>query len=202
MQTPEIAMPTHPFPITQIGISGQYVPVMPTEESQADKGIDHPIVSCSYCDAEWRSYTLSRCPCCARECGAQRMLDENEMWDLMEAVCDLDESKTFDYNTECDTWEFHLLLQKHASQWYDMSSRVIVQACYFALLEHQKLLERNPHPKIAFALAFFKEEYAEASDSEMMYNPSKEEEEVPAHMLDWIEYLDRQEQYDLQTPGW
>ena len=200
MQTPEIAMPTLPSTITQISI-GRYVPVMPTEESQADKGIDHPIVSCWQCDTEWRSHELSRCPYCARQVGAPRELDGMEKWELMEAILHLDGEKTFDYNTECDTWEFHLLLEEHASRWYDMSSRAIIQACYFALLKHQALLERT-HPKIAFALAFFRAEYDEASDSEMMYNPNKEDDEVPAHMVGWCEYLDRQEQYDLQTPSW
>ena len=184
-----------PATITQISI-GHYVPVMPTEESQADKGIDHPIVSCWKCDTEWRSHELSRCPGCARQVGAPRVLDGTEKWDLMEAVSYLDERKTFDYDTEYETWEFHLLLEKHASRWYDMSSRIIIQACYFALLK------RAPHPKVAFAIDFFRAEYDEATDSEMMYDPNKDPEKVPAHVVAWGEYLDRQKQYDLQTPSW
>jgi len=199
MQAPKTTLPMHPSAITQLSFGGHYVPVMPTEESQADKGIDHPIVSCWDCDTHWRSHELSRCPGCARHCGAARELNEDEKWELMEAVSYLDERKTFDYNTECDTWEFHLLLEEHASRWYDMSSRSIIQACYFTLLERQM---QHPHPKIAFAIAFFKEEYAEASDSEMMYNPTPYDDEVPAHMLGWCEYLDRQEQYDEMKPSW
>jgi hypothetical protein len=187
-----------PATITQISI-GHYVPVTPTEESQADKGIDHPIVSCWDCDTEWRSYDLTRCPHCAREVGAPRELNKDETWDLMEAVSYLDERKTFDYDTEYETWEFHLLLQKH-TWWYDMNSRVLIQACYFALLERQASLERNPHPKIAFAIAFFRAEYDEALDDEMMYDPNKNE--VPAHVVAWGEYLDRQKQYDLEKPSW
>ena len=175
---------------TQIGI-GHYVPVMPTDESQADKGIDHPIVSCWKCDTEWRSHELSRCPGCARQVGAPRELDGTEKEELMDAIMHLDGEKTFDYNTECDTWEFHLLLEKHASRWYDMSSRIIIQACYLSLLKYQL---RRPHPKIAFALAFFRAEYDEASDSEMMYDPNKDPEKVPAHVVAWGEYLDRQKQ--------
>ena len=69
---------------TQIGI-GHYVPVMPTDESQADKGIDHPIVSCWKCDTEWRSHELSRCPGCARQVGAPRELDGTEKEELPRA---------------------------------------------------------------------------------------------------------------------
>ena len=178
--------------ITQISIE-HYVPVMPTEESQADKGIDHPIVFCWDCDTEWRSYEMSRCPGCARHCGEQRELDEEEMWDLMEAVSYLDERKTFDYDKEYDTWEFHLLLEKHAP-WYDMNSRISIQACYLAL---QK---RDPHPKVAFAIAFFRAEYDEAMDSEMMYDPNRDPEEVPAHIVAWGEYLDRVKQASSASP--
>ena len=171
---------------TQISI-GRYVPVMPTDESQADKGINHPIVSCWDCDTEWRSYTPSRCPGCACYCGVPRVLSEKEMEELMEAISYLDETKTFDYNTECDTWEFHTLLEKYASCWYDMSCRVIVQACYLALLQ------QDPHPNIAFALAFFQEEYALASESETMYDPNDESKKVPSFIAAWCEYLDQQE---------
>jgi hypothetical protein len=67
-------------------------------------------------------------------------------------------------------------------------------------LERQASLERNPHPKIAFAIAFFRAEYDEALDDEMMYDPNKNE--VPAHVVAWGEYLDRQKQYDLEKPSW
>ena len=199
MQAPGTSLPPLPSVITQLSFGGHYVPVMPTEESQADKGIDHPIVSCWECDTQWRAREQSRCPYCARQVGAPRVLDGNEKWELMEAILDLDGDKTFDYNTECDTWEFHLLLEKHAGTWYDMSSRPIIQACYFALLKHQLKYQR---PKIAFAIAFFKEEYALATDSDLMYNPNTSEDEVPAHMAAWCEYLDRQEQYDEMKPSW
>jgi hypothetical protein len=35
-----------------------------------------------------------------------------------------------------------------------------------------------------------------------MYNPNTSEDEVPAHMAAWCEYLDRQEQYDEMKPSW
>lgn len=173
--------------------TGYYVPVMPTEESQADTAMSHPIVSCWECDTEWRSYEPSRCPGCARHVGAPRVLSEEETRDLMEAVSRLDERKTFDYDAEYETWEFHTLLEEHMP-WYDMGSRVLIQACYFALLK------QAPHPKVTFAIDFLHMEYAEALDSEMMYDPNRTE--VPAHVVAWGEYLDRQKQRDRMTPSW
>ena len=172
--------------------TGYYVPVMPTEESQADTAMSHPIVSCWECDTEWRSYELSRCPGCARHIGAERVLSEEETRDLMEAISHLKE-ETFDADTEYETWEFHSLREKHVS-WYDMGSRVLIQACYFALLK------QAPHPKVVFAIDFLHMEYAEAPDSEMMYDPNRTE--VPAHVVAWGEYLDRQKQRDRMTPSW
>ena len=172
--------------------TGYYVPVMPTEESQDDTAMSHPIVSCWECDTEWRSYELSRCPGCARHIGAERVLSEEETRDLMEAISHLKE-ETFDADTEYETWEFHSLLEKHVS-WYDMGSRVLIQACYFALLK------QAPHPKVVFAIDFLHMEYAEAPDSEMMYDPNRTE--VPAHVVAWGEYLDRQKQRDRMTPSW
>ena len=172
---------------TQIGY---YVPVTPTDESQADKGINNPIVSCWECDTEWRSYGLSRCPYCARQVGAQRVLNEQETHDLMEAISHLKEEK-FDYDTEYETWEFHDLLTQHVP-WYDMSSRVLIQACYFAL-QHKHL-----HPKVKFAIDFFHVEYAEALDSEMMYNPNEEDDgEDDKYYTYW-----ENSQYDKMMPPW
>ena len=177
---------------TQATQIGYYVPVTPTDESQADTSMSHPIVSCWECDTHWRSHGLSRCPGCARQVGAQRVLSEEETWDLMEAISYLDE-RPFDADTEYETWEFHTLLEKHVP-WYDMGSRVLIQACYFALLK------RDPHPKVTFAIDFLHMEYAEASEDEMMYDPNRTE--VPAHVVAWGEYLDRQKQRDRMTPSW
>ena len=86
----------------------------------------------------------------------------------MEAVSYLDEDVTFHAETESVTWQFRNLLMQHAP-WYDTNSRVVIQSCYMALLK------RDPHPKVAYAIAFFMAEYAEAPEDELMYNPYKED---------------------------
>jgi hypothetical protein len=170
----------------QVSIQG-HVPVTPTEESQTDKGIDHPLVSCDECDAVWRSYAVTRCPKCARQVGTRFLLDEQQLWDLVEAVSYLDETATFDPETESETCEFRNLLAEHV-QWYNTNSRVTIQACYEALCA------RDPHPNITFAIAFFKAEYAEAPEDEMMYSPDEEDEDVPYYQVNT--------QYDLAKPSW
>lgn len=152
----------------QIGID-HYVPVMPTDESQADKGIDHPLVSCNDCNIAWRSHAASRCPNCARCVGFHFILHEDEVRDLMEAVSYLEDA-TFHAETERMTCEFRNLLKKHAT-WYDTNSRVVIQACYVTLLQ------RDPHPNVAYAIAFFRAEYEEAPEDEWMYIPNDEGED-------------------------
>ena len=127
---------------------------------------------------------LTRCPVCAREVGTGWILDEDQTWDLMEAVSYLDETATFDAETESDTWEFHKLLSLHV-RWYNMNCRQTIQACYAALCI------RAPHPKVAFAIAFFKAEYAEAPEDEMMYRPDEDEDNYVEDSL-----------YDRMMPGW
>jgi hypothetical protein len=138
---------------TQATQIGYHVPVMPTEESQADKGINHPIVSCWDCDAEWRSYKPSRCPGCARHVGAPRVLNEQETHELMQAISQLEEEAKFDCINGYDSWEFDSSLNQYASRWFSIDSRRIIQACYFALLK------QDTNPKVAFAIEFFKAEY-------------------------------------------
>ena len=139
----------------------------PTKESQADKGIDNPFVGCDKCNTAWRSYTRTCCPSCTHGIGSHFILHEGEILDLMEAVSCLDEDETFHAETERVTWKFRNRLMQHAV-WYNMYSRIIIQACYFALLE------RDPNPKVAYAIAFFMVEYARAPEDELMYNPDEE----------------------------
>ena len=138
--------------------------VFPTAESQEDQGIHNPLVSCDEGGTVWRTHVQTLCPGCSRGVGTGWILDEDQTWDLMEAVSYLDETATFDPETENETGEFRNLLSLHVP-WYNMSCRQTIQACYAALRI------RAPHPKITFAIAFLWVEYAEAPESEMMYHP-------------------------------
>ena len=161
-------------------IMGYY---MPTKESQADKGIDHPFIACNTCNIAWRSYARSYCPSCTNGIGFHFILHESEIWGLMEAVLRLDDDTMFHAETERTTWMFRNLLMRHAP-WYDMNSRVIIQSCYFTLLK------QDPHLKVAYALGFFMAEYVKAPEDELMYIPEEDGYTV-SDML-----------YDLQRPDW
>jgi hypothetical protein len=88
-----------------------------------------------------------------KECGAQRILNEEETQELMEAISQLDEEAKFDCINGYDSWEFDSSLNQYASRWFSIDSRRIIQACYFALLK------QDTNPKVAFAIEFFKAEY-------------------------------------------
>jgi len=134
----------------------------PSKESLADKRIDHPVIACTTCNIAWRSYTPMRCPVCPRGVGAYFVLDENEIAQLMEAVSYLDEDATFHAETERATWKFRNLLTQYA-KWYDMKSRIVIQACYMTL-RYQDL-----NAKVAYAIAFFMADYAGASEDAYMF---------------------------------
>jgi hypothetical protein len=176
--------PDFPAAFTQLSIELHYVPVMPTEESQADKGIDHPLWSCEDCDTRWRAHERMRCPGCACQVGDRFVLNEDQTSDLLDALVGLDgdvtswDEQSWDYAM----WEFRNLMRIHVP-WYDMNSRQTIQACYEALCA------RAPHPKIAFAVAFFQDDYTHAPEEEKTFCP-----EVP--------YFERDAQYDLQHPSW
>jgi hypothetical protein len=174
--------------VTQVTQIGYHVPVMPTAESQAYKGIDHPIWFCWDCDTRWCSDELTRCPGCAREVGQRLTLDEKQTRDLKDTVTALD--YTFppwdEPPRDHAVWEeFRALLDEYAP-WYDKTSRQTIQACYEALCA------RISCSKTDFAIAFFEAEYENAPEVEMMYDPNNDE--VPAHVVAWGKYLDRQKQ--------
>ena len=176
---------------TQIGIQANIVPVMPTEESQADKGIDHPIVSCDYCDTEWRSHTPSRCPGCARKVGTHLVLDEEQVSDLLDAIVELDESVNINDEDEWEEtkWGFYNLLALHAS-WCDLDSLQVIQACYVALCERAL---HAPHPKLTLAISLFANRYYTAPEDENTFCP-EDPEEVYRFTVD--------ELYEKQSPSW
>ena len=171
--------------ITQVDIQETIVPVMPTEESQADKGIDHPLWSCWDCDTVWRSYERTRCPGCARHVGHRSFLDEAQESELFQAVYGLPETNCSytEEQLEHSMWRFRNLLCECAP-WYDMNSRLMIQACYETLCERG-----GTSLKDLLAIHFFKEEYAFAPEEDNTFCP-----EV-------IEYTE-DAQYDLQHPSW
>jgi hypothetical protein len=142
---------------------------LPSKESQADKGIDHPVIACNTCNIAWRSYTPMQCPICPRGVGAYFILYENEIVELMNAVSYLEEDVLFHAETERVTWKFRNLLKQHTT-WYKMNSRVIIQACYMTLRQ------KDWNPKVAYAIEFFMSEYAAAPEDVFMYTPIKSDD--------------------------
>ena len=132
-----------------------------TEESQADKGIDHPLQSCRC--AIWRSRVRSLCP--MGSCvGTLMMLDADQSANLFAAINQLkliglsltQPQMGFEWG------ELRVLLEKHAP-WYDRTNRQMIQACY---LNVRVLSACDPSNKTELAIAFFKEDYKWASDVE------------------------------------
>ena len=136
-----------------------FVHVVPTDESQLDKGIDHPLRYCPHCGTVWRSHKNTNCPsyCNSRRPGERLVLDDMHMGELMHAISDL-HAPPWDEDT------FRDLLHDYV-RWYDKNSRQTIQACYEAF---RKL---EPNPKIAFAIDFFKEDYKRARDEKRTYCP-------------------------------
>jgi len=130
------------------------LPVKPTEQSQADKGIDHTLVTCD-CGTTWRSRVRSLCPTCGQE-GNLFALDARQNSNLFVAVYD-QEVTTPSYTKQKlkDALEkFRALLRENA-QWYDRNSRKMIQACHTSLC-----LRGGTSSKAALAMTFFEEEFA------------------------------------------
>jgi hypothetical protein len=136
-------------------------PEMPTEESQADKGIAHPLVSCSKCDTDWRSHTTnSLCPKCGVRVGERMLLDKEQLKGLFEAVDQLkliglsftQPQMSFEFG------KFSVLLREHAP-WYDRGNRKLIQAC------HRYICIGCAGLKANLAIAFFENAYRWASDT-------------------------------------
>ena len=136
-------------------------PVAATEESQADKGIDHPLVTCDECGTIWRSHGRSRCPMDACEgISTLMILDSRQSANLFVAMYQLDliGLSFTEPQVSFEFGKFRALLREHAP-WYDSMNRRMIQACY------QDMLARNDKSdKAALAIAFFKVDYNWASD--------------------------------------
>jgi hypothetical protein len=151
------------------------VPVTPTYESQVGTGIDNPLVSCFECDAVWRSEECTRCPRCARQVGTRYLLNGEQTDMLITTVFWAIQSP---HGSEYDKTMMRNILIEDVP-WYYEDCRRTIQACYVALCMQQ------PHPKIAFAIEFFKEAYLHAPEDALMYKFDNQEEYYESDLDEW-----------------
>ena len=152
-------------------------PVVPTEESQADKGINHTLFTCRQCATVWRSRGYTRCPTCVRDVGTIFCLDHSQCGDLNDAAFDQKKVRpTYTIEQlEHAMGEFRVLLDEYAP-WYDRTSRKMIQACHGYLVA-----SGGTSSKVALALHFFKEEWTRASDDEKTFCPEVIQQWVRSH---------------------
>ena len=138
----------------------------PTEESQADKDINYPLVTCDTCGAIWRSHEQSRCPMDACEGMSTLMiLDARQSSNLFVAMYQLEliGLSFTEPQLSFEIGKFRALLNDHAP-WYDCMNRRMIQACY------QNLRSRDDKSdKAALAIALFQSDYKWASDDEKTF---------------------------------
>jgi hypothetical protein len=161
------------------------LPVEPTEESQVDKGIDHPLVSCGECGAVWRSHGRSRCPMCGEDEGYRMSLTARQTSNLFVAMYQLEYKECYtEEQMDLQVWRFRNRLREEAP-WYDINSRRMIQACYVHVS-----VRMGQHLATPVAIALFKEDYA--------FSPEEENTVFP----EVSQYQERDAQYDLQHPSW
>jgi len=173
-----------PFGTTEPFVPTEYVPltvedlkaraIQATEESQADKGIDHTLHTCDKCATVWRSRGYTLCPTCALSVGTILFLDYDQKVDLSDAVFDQKEIRAI-YTSEGWVYtkeqlrrarnEFCALLDEYAP-WYNKTSRKMIQDCHRFLCTTS-----GTSPKEALAIHFFKEEWARAPEEEKTFCP-------------------------------
>lgn len=143
------------------------IPIAATEESQADKGIDHPLVTCGECGTIWRSHGRSLCPMGSCEEGTLMILDARQSSNLFVAIYQLkliglsfiQPQKGFEFG------KLRVLLEEHAP-WYDSTNRRMIQACYQSV---RAARWSDASDRSALAIAFFEEDYKWASDDEKTF---------------------------------
>lgn len=146
--------------------------IQATEESQADKGIDHTLHTCGVCGGVWRSRPFTLCAFCAGDVGTILFLDYWQRVDLSDAVFDQKGVRDL-YTRKGYTREqlgraleaFRTLLDQYAP-WYDRTSRKMIQACHFFLCTTS-----GTSPKESLAIHFFKEEWKSAPEEEKTFCP-------------------------------
>lgn len=141
------------------------IPVAPTEESHADKGIDHPLVTCDTCGTIWRAHGRSRCPMGSCEEGTLMILDGRQSSNLYvaERQLELIELSFTEPQLSFEIGKFRALLYEYAP-WYDSTNRRMIQACYKNVCERA-----GTSKKAALAIALFKSDYQWASDDEKTF---------------------------------
>jgi shikimate kinase len=159
---------TQPFvptePVTMAMLKARAIQA--TEESQADKSIDHTLHTCGTCGGVWRSKGYTLCAFCAGDVGTMLFLDYDQRGHLHDAAYKqkepLPQTKE-QLGHALD--EFRALLRKRAL-WYDKTSRKMIQAC------HRDLCTAGgTSPKIALAIHFFKEEWKLAPEEKNTFCP-------------------------------
>ena len=161
---------------TQVGIRCD-VPVMPAADSQADKGIQNPLVACNDCDAVWRSAECTRCPRCARQVGVHWDATEEQTRWLLYAVSLLDEER-IQRASECEAWEFGEILREHVP-FFNETCRLTLQTAYEALLK------QPPSLKVAFAMEFFERAFLAAPEDEMTWRCDEDAQEHDSDVDEW-----------------
>jgi hypothetical protein len=155
-------VPTEYVPVTVAELKARAIQA--TEESQADKGIDHTLRTCE-CGTVWRSCGYSLCPFCAGH-GEILFLDYVHAGNLHDAAYaqkdDLPKTKE---QLGPALEAFRALFHRRA-RWYDRTSRKMIQACYQDLCR-----SGGTHPKIALAIHFFKEEWKVAPEERNTFCP-------------------------------
>ena len=141
--------------------------IQATEESQADKGIDHMLFTCGECATVWRSRGYTLCPTCALHIGDILFLDYDHRGDLSHAAFQQEEARASYTSEELGhaMEVFRALLDEYAP-WYDKTSRKMIQACHGDLCR-----SGGTSLKVALAIHFFKEEWERASDDEKTFCP-------------------------------
>jgi hypothetical protein len=125
--------------------------------------IDIPLWFCENCDAVFHSNEPVYCPKCAHTIGDRFLLTDSQKEQLLGVVELINEHDTYDHDVETESWWFHNLLEKHLP-WYNMESRLIVQACWFVIGGKDQY-----DPKNVFAYQFFQDEYNFAPHEKNMY---------------------------------
>lgn len=150
---------------------------MSTIQATQDR-IENPLVSCNECDTVWHSVECERCPLCGQNVGVPYILSKQQTYVLLGAVSELNDERIL-RASEYETWAFSNILHENVP-WYEADCRRTIQACYYALLKKHIALtddSQPAHPKIAFAMNFFKEAYLVAPEDLMMYKYEDEDEE-------------------------
>jgi hypothetical protein len=148
--------------------------------------VEIPLVSCNECDTVWHSVKCERCPLCGQNVGVPYILSKQQSYVLLGAVSLLSDERIA-RASEYETWAFGEILRENVP-WYDADCRRTIQACYLALLKKHIALtddSQPPHPKIAFAMDFFKEAYLQAPEDEMMYKQEDEEDQYDSDVDEW-----------------